>query len=140
MLNRIEAAQIERVGRSIVSTLYRTPVLVLITTGRHTAQERRTPLAYLAEPANGTGMGDADLIIVGGAAGQRRTPDWVANLRRRPNAEVVVGRERVPVQAIEVSGAARDALWPTLVARSPRIARYEELAGRTVPVFRLRRL
>jgi deazaflavin-dependent oxidoreductase (nitroreductase family) len=127
-INALEAAQVERFGKSPVSLLYRTPVLVLVSQGRRSGQPRRTPLAYLRD-------GD-DMIVVGGAAGQTATPDWVANLRTEPHATIVADRRRHRVEARELAGAERDDWWPMLLDRWPRIARYETLAGRPAPVFR----
>jgi deazaflavin-dependent oxidoreductase (nitroreductase family) len=127
---RAEVAQIERWGTSVVGLAARTPVLVLETTGRATGRRRRTPLAWA--PRVGGGW-----LVVGGAAGQRRTPDWVANLRADGAATVVVGRRRVPVRAEELTGPARAATWAPLRRRWPRIERYERRAGRPVPVVAL---
>jgi deazaflavin-dependent oxidoreductase (nitroreductase family) len=76
-VNRLEAALVRRTGRSAFAFAYRTPVLVLETTGRRSGLLRSTPVAY--RPAGG-----GTWLIVGGAAGMRRTPDWVANLRAEP--------------------------------------------------------
>ncbi|HAS10629.1 MAG TPA: hypothetical protein DCS55_08965 [Acidimicrobiaceae bacterium] len=81
-LRGVEAAQVRRFGRSALSTLFRTPVLVLETTGRRSGRQRQTALAFHRRP-------DGDLVIVGGAGGQRRTPDWVANVRSHPDVHVI---------------------------------------------------
>lgn len=128
-LARTETAQVRRFGRSILSTVYGADVLVLHTTGRRSGTERATTLAY-------TRRAD-DLVIVGGAGGQRRLPDWVANLRADPAAAVTAGAGRRDVRAVEVTGEERAAMWPELVGTWPRIERYEQRAGRPVPVFRL---
>ncbi|MFP5465067.1 MAG: DciA family protein, partial [Gammaproteobacteria bacterium] len=43
----VEAVQVRWFGRSALSTIFRTEVLVLHTTGRRSGRERATPLAYL---------------------------------------------------------------------------------------------
>lgn len=125
----LEVAQIRRWGRSLFSMLFRTPVLLLHTTGRRSGQERTTALAF-HEEANGS------LVLIGGANGQTRIPDWVHNLRADPEAVVTVRRDRRKVRAEELVGEERDRLWPTLVDQWPRIEVYERRAGRPVPVFR----
>ena len=125
-----EVLQVRRFGRSVLSVVFRTPVLVLHTTGRRSGIERSTTLAC-------TRCDDGALVVVGGAGGQARLPDWVANLRADRCAAVTVDRNRVPVQAEEVTGAARAELWNDLRQVWPRIDAYERRAGRTVPVFRL---
>lgn len=66
-----EAAQVRRFGRSLLSVSFRTPVLVLHTTGRRSGRPRRTTLAFKRSE-------DGSLVVVGGAGGQARLPDWVA--------------------------------------------------------------
>lgn len=128
----LEVAQIRRFGRSLFSVLFRTPVLLLHTTGRCSGLERTTALAF-HEDAVGA------LVVVGGANGQTRIPDWVRNLQADPEAAVTNRRQRHVVLAEELVGGERARLWPDLVARWPRIEVYERRAGRPVPVFRLTR-
>jgi deazaflavin-dependent oxidoreductase (nitroreductase family) len=127
---RLEAAQVRRFGDSALSVLFRTPVLVLVTTGRRTGRRRQTTVAYHR-------MDDGALIVVGGAGGQRREPDWVANLRADPAATVVVDRRMVDVVARELAGEERSAVWTVAREVWPRIEAYERRAGRPVPVFRV---
>lgn len=117
-------------GASALSVAFRTPVLVLHTTGRRSGRGRSTVLAVHEEP-------DGSLLVVGGAGGQARTPDWVANLRADPAVEVTYRRRRRPVVAEELAGEARDDAWRRLATVWPRIERYRRRAGRTVPVVRL---
>jgi F420H(2)-dependent quinone reductase len=128
----IEAAQVRRFGASVVSLVARTPVLVLETTGRRSGIERSTPLAFHLDD-------EGRFLLVGGASGQARVPDWVANLRAEPDAAIVVDRVRVEVRAQELAGDERRAAWTTLAPVWPRIDAYERRASRPVPVFRLTR-
>ncbi len=126
----IEAWEVERFGRSGLSVLFRTPVLVLHTVGRRSGAPRRSVLAVHEGP-------DGTLLVVGGAGGQARTPDWVLNLRADPDVEVTWRRRRVAVRAVELAGAERDEAWERLGAVWPRITTYERRAGHPVPVLRL---
>lgn len=128
----LEVAQIRRWGRSLFSVVFRTPVLLLHSTGRRSGLERTTALAFHEEA-------DGSLVVVGGANGQTQVPDWVGNLRADPDVAVTVRRDRRTVQAEELVGESLDHLWPTLVDRWPRIDVYERRAGRPMPVFRFRR-
>ena len=130
LLRPIEAAQVAFFGRSVLSTVFRTPVLLLHTTGRMTNIERVTTLAYEEHQ-------DGSLLIVGGSGGQRRIPDWVANLRQCPHAAVTVNRKRFDVTAMELGGTEREELWQRLRTVWPQIETYERRADRVVPVFRL---
>lgn len=130
VLRGIEAVQVRWFGRSLLSTLFRTPVLVLETVGRKSGQPRQTALAYHR-------LGDSDLVIVGGAGGQRRVPDWVANVRANPDVHVVVNRVRRRMTAVELVGDERATVWNEVRQVWPQIETYEQRAGRPVPVFRL---
>lgn len=127
-VNRLEAALVRRTGRSAFAFAYRTPVLVLETTGRRSGLLRSTPVAY--RPA-----GEGTWLIVGGAAGMRRTPDWVANLRAEPAAGAVIDRRRIAVTARELTGDERSSTWAELTAVWPRIEHYQRRSGRVVAVF-----
>lgn len=131
LLNRIEIAQIRRFGRSVLSLLFRTPVLVLHTTGHRTGRTRSTPLAQRPDGSGG-------FLVVGGAAGRRATPDWVRNLRAHDRVRITIDRRDVDVRADELLGAERAVEWGRLRRIWPRIERYERRSGRTIPVFRLR--
>jgi deazaflavin-dependent oxidoreductase (nitroreductase family) len=125
-----EAAQVQWFGKSLLSVVFRTPVLVLHSTGRRTGVVRSTTLACHR-------LNDGSFIVVGGAGGQARVPDWVANLRADPVAAITVNRIRVDVQAAELAGAARDGMWREVRDVWPQIDVYQRRAGRDVPVFRL---
>lgn len=133
LVNRLEVAFVRRFGRSPVSLVFATPVLVLDTTGRRSGLLRSTPVAYDYRDLDGSGR--RVLVIIGGAAGQQRVPDWVANLRDDPHARVTIDGVTRSVLACEVTGSDRDVLWPQLVERWPRIADYQKHSRRVVPVF-----
>jgi F420H(2)-dependent quinone reductase len=130
-LRGIEAAQVRWFGRSALSTAFRTPVLVLETVGRRTGRTRGTTLAYIR-------LTDGDLAVIGGAGGQRRVPDWVANVRADPSVHVTVDRRRRPMTAVELFEDERRRAWDEARSVWPQIERYEHRAGRPVPIFRLR--
>lgn len=130
LVRPIEAAQVRRLGKSLLSVAFRTPVLVLHCTGRRSGVVRRTTLAFHR-------LDDESLVIVGGAGGQARTPDWVANLRASSRAVVSVDRKLVKVRAEELKGAEREGMWREVQKVWPQIHTYERRAGREIPVFRL---
>lgn len=117
-------------GRTSVAGMAGTPLLVLVTVGRRSGTEYRTPLLYASD-------GD-DLIVVGSNWGQPNHPQWALNLRAAGKAEVELGGRRRPVRADLLEGAERDAAWPRLVALWPHFDRYTERSGgRHLLVFRL---
>jgi hypothetical protein len=50
-----------------------------------------------------------------------------------------VGTQTFPVLAEELAGAARAALWPTLVAQAPSAGKFQAKITRQIPVFMLTR-
>jgi deazaflavin-dependent oxidoreductase (nitroreductase family) len=129
----VEAALVRRFGQSPLSFAFRVPVLVLETTGRKTGATRRTTVAYQREA-------DGALLLVGGAGGQTRTPDWVANLRANPEVAITLDRRRVTHMATELTGTDRAAAWNEVRKRQPRVEAYERRAGHPIAIFRLRRI
>jgi deazaflavin-dependent oxidoreductase (nitroreductase family) len=128
--NRSEAFQLRRLGFSFMALVNKGSLLVLESTGRRSGRRRFTPVGYLPD-------GDGGFVIGGGAAGQTRTPDWVANLRAEPEVAVWVRRRRIAVTARELHGAERERAREEAVAVWPGVPRYERLSGRVVPYFRL---
>lgn len=108
------------------------PVLVLITVGRRSGQERSTPVVY---------MPDGDRwVVLPSNAGQDRPPAWWLNLHARPEAEVIVGGNRVPVRARVAEGEESDRLRAAAADYNPEFADYQEMTSREIPVVVLERL
>lgn len=101
--------------------------LEIRTVGRRSGEPRMTLLSYLDDGGS--------LVVVGSNAGSDRPPAWSLNLEARPEAEVVVGGRTFSVRAHQAVGAERDRLWSQLLAWNPAYGRYEEMAGREVPVI-----
>lgn len=106
-------------------------VLLITSPGRRTGVPRSTCVRYLQTPDG--------LLVWGTGSGSRRDPDWFANLRAAPTAQVQLRSRRLRVEARELTGAERDATWRDVVlTAAPEVARYERRAGRTIPVAVLR--
>src|SRR4051794_16695249 len=119
-----------RVGGPLAGT----PILLLHHIGAKSGIERVTPLACSPQ-------GDGHYVIVASNGGSPTHPGWYYNLKAHPTVEVEVGAETWTMRADELEdGARRDALWPTLVAGSPSLARYEAKTSRRIPVFMLSRV
>jgi deazaflavin-dependent oxidoreductase (nitroreductase family) len=126
---RVESAQVRWFGSSVLSVVFRQPVLLLETTGRRSGRRRRTTVAYREL--------EGDLVVVGGAGGQTRAPDWIANLRADPAVFVTRRRRTSPMVARVLEGEERQATWDALAPTWPIITKYERRAGRPIPVVRL---
>jgi len=71
-----------------------------------------TPLGCFPQP-------DGRFAIAASHRGSPAHPDWSTTSRPTPGITVEVGTQTFPVLAEELAGAARAALWPTLVAQAP---------------------
>ncbi len=131
--------QLTRMGNRVGVWMYRTldarlssgskrvHVLMITTPGRRTGLPRATCVRYL-ESADG-------LVVWGTGSGSRRDPDWFRNLRAAELAEVQLRSGHLRVQARELVGDERDAMWNDVVlAQAPEVAKYARRAGRTIPV------
>ncbi len=102
-------------------------VLMITTPGRRTGLPRSTCVRYLETPAG--------LVVWGTGSGSRRDPDWMQNLRQAATAQVKVREREFVVTPRELHGEERDAMWrDTVLAEAPEVAKYEQKAGRTIPV------
>jgi deazaflavin-dependent oxidoreductase (nitroreductase family) len=106
-------------------------VLLLHTTGAKTGAERISPLGYTRD-------GDR-WVVVGSNSGASEDPAWLGNVRKQPRVTVEVGTDTFPAIARITTGEERDRLWAAHVAAIPAFARYEGMAGRTIPVVTLER-
>jgi deazaflavin-dependent oxidoreductase (nitroreductase family) len=109
-----------------------TPLLLLHHIGARSGTVRVTPLAYSPE-------GDDRYVIVASNGGSGAHPTWYYNLKASPRADIEVGTETFPVQAEELEGDLRAALWSKLLAASPSLTDYQATTARQIPMFMLTR-
>ncbi len=117
-------------GGIIGGHIFGNQMLLLTTTGRKTGQPRTTPVAYLTD-------GDA-MIIVGGAAGVAKHPDWWLNLQSHPEAQVQVGRRRLQVSATKALLEEQQRLWARYPAQHVLFESMQKRVSREIPVVILR--
>jgi deazaflavin-dependent oxidoreductase (nitroreductase family) len=114
-------------GGRIFGKVNRAPVLLLTTTGRKSGRARTAPVVYLAD-------GD-DFAVIGSNAGHSRTPAWSLNLKARPEAEIEVGRRKLPVRARIAAGDERADLWRRHNEQFGGFDEYEARTDRDIAVF-----
>lgn len=114
-------------GGRIGGKVGRAPVLLLTTTGRKSGQQRTAPVLYLADGER--------LILINTNAGNAKIPAWSLNLKANPDAEVEVGRKRLPVRARIAEGAERDELWHKSNVQYAGFDDYEAKLDREISVF-----
>ena len=107
------------------------PILMLITVGAKTGEERRVPLATIPD-------GDV-LYLVGSNFGREKHPAWTGNLIKTPAATVTYEKETFPVTAALLGADEKAEVWPKLLALWPNYDGYQERSGRDIRVFRLER-
>ncbi len=105
--------------------------LFLHTVGRKSGERRQNALFYLLD--------GSDFVVVASNAGADSDPAWWLNLQARPEAQVEIAGERLPVRARVATLAEDTRLWPRLVAANLDYAAYRAKADRPVPVVILER-
>ena len=114
-------------GGRLMGKVNEAPVLLLTTTGRKSGQKRTAPVVYLADGES--------YVVIGSNAGHRRTPAWSLNLKATPEAEVEVGRRRVPVRARVAEGEERADLWRRHNEQYSGFDEYEARTDRDIALF-----
>jgi deazaflavin-dependent oxidoreductase (nitroreductase family) len=110
---------------SLVSGL---PVVMLTTVGAKTAQRRTVPVLGL--PTHNT------LAIIASNFGQYHHPAWYHNLRRHPDAEIVVNGTFQRVRAVEAEGQRWTEIWEEGLRIYPGFTQYERRAAhRDIAIF-----
>ena len=114
-------------GGRLMGKVNEAPVLLLTTTGRKSGRRRTAPVVYLADGES--------YAVIGSNAGHSRTPAWSLNLKSTPEAEVEVGRRRVPVRARVVEGEERADLWRRHNEQYSGFDEYEARTDRDIALF-----
>jgi deazaflavin-dependent oxidoreductase (nitroreductase family) len=108
------------------------PMLLLRTVGRRTGQPRTSALLYVRDGDNH--------VVIASKGGAPHHPAWFLNLMARPDVEIQVGRERIPVRARVAEGEERERLWARADAvNQGGYARYQSRTSRRIPVVVLER-
>ena len=107
------------------------PLLLLITTGAKSGEQRINPLAYHTDGER--------LVVIATKNGAPTNPDWYHNLVAHPDVSVEVGTESFEARATVVEGGERDELYAKRVAMMPTFAEYQAMTTHPIPVGMLRR-
>jgi F420H(2)-dependent quinone reductase len=108
------------------------PSLLLHTVGAKTGQQRTTSLTYARD-------GDSYLIVAS-KGGDPRAPGWYHNLRAKPEVEINVGPQRLPVTARPVLPDDPEyvRLWEIVNKNNAnRYKNYQTRTSRPIPVITL---
>src|SRR5437868_13433236 len=132
VFSRVHITLYRWTGGIIGERIFGNHMLLLTTTGRKTGQPRTKPVAYLAD-------GDA-LVIVAGAAGAAKHPDWWLNLQSHPEALVQVARRKLQVSATRVLPEEQQRLWARYPAQHALFESMQKRVSREIPIVMLRPL
>lgn len=132
VFSRVHITLYRWTGGIIGERIFGNHMLLLTTTGRKTGQPRTKPVAYLTD-------GDA-LVIVAGAAGAAKHPDWWLNLQSHPEALVQVGRRKLRMRATRVLPEEQQRLWARYPAQYALFESMQKRVSREIPVVILRPL
>lgn len=102
------------------------PALVLITRGRSSGRHRPVVLPYFTF--------DGKTFVVGSKGGAPHDPDWVRNLRAKPEATVYIFRRAAAVITRLATNEERAILWPLLIGFAPTYEAYQQGTRREIPL------
>jgi deazaflavin-dependent oxidoreductase (nitroreductase family) len=74
-------------------------------------------------------------VVIASKGGYPKHPDWYFNLRAEPQVTVVTGGRRIACTASEAAGEERTRLWQVATAFNPGFDKYQDRAGRRIPVI-----
>jgi deazaflavin-dependent oxidoreductase (nitroreductase family) len=78
---------------------------------------------------------DGGYIVTGSAGGTKAEPQWFRNVRATGRVRLEIGREPYDADVLVPATAGRDLLWQDVVLdRAPFFSKYQEKAGRIIPV------
>ena len=105
----------------------------LTTIGRKSGQQRSVIVGYIDD-----GSTPVVLAMNGWDEGH---PAWWLNLEANPDATIRLANQQLrEVRARAATGDERDRLMAKMIEHWPFFGDYEKIAGRTIPVVRLRKL
>lgn len=102
------------------------PMLLLLTIGRKSGQERTTPIMYTRD-------GD-DYILIASNGGAPRDPQWYRNIEENAQAKIQVGSKIIAVTAKTANPAERSRLWAGVTGQYTNFADYQTRTTREIPV------
>lgn len=125
--NHLAVALYRRSGGRIGGSAKGIPVLLITAPGRRTGSPHTVPVAYIEH--------DGGYIVTGSAGGTKAEPQWFRNVRATRWVRIEIGHEGYDAEVLVPEPADRDLLWHDVVLeRAPFFAKYQEKAGRIIPV------
>jgi deazaflavin-dependent oxidoreductase (nitroreductase family) len=125
-----------RTGGKIAGRMFKSPFMLLTTTGRRSGQPRVTPLLCIRDggPRGSGGVPRERYLAIASFGGDDRHPQWFKNLLANPEATIQLGGETIPVRATVATPEEKKALWPKAVAAYKGYDSYQRKTTRDIPV------
>jgi deazaflavin-dependent oxidoreductase (nitroreductase family) len=108
-----------------------THTLILTTMGRHSGEQRSTPLIY--------GQHGDDYLVVASQGGAPKHPGWYLNLSEDPDVDVQVKGDRFPARARTATPEEKPELWKIMTEQWPAYDEYQQRTDREIPLVVLER-
>src|SRR5690349_20790939 len=129
--NRMSVSRFRKSGAS--RTAGGVPALLLETTGATSGQTRQAMLGYIED-------GPEAWLVIASVIGAARSPAWLHNLAKQPDAVVQFGDgTRVDVRAETLEGEALAHAWERIAVEAPEYPKYKTKTDREMAVVRLSR-
>lgn len=106
------------------------PVVILTTRGARSGKPRTHPLLLIRDDES-----PRTFALIPSNFGQRHHPAWYHNLKAHPRAECASGGKVSVCMAHEAHGEEYAKFWQLASRVYPGYARYEEWAGRHIPIM-----
>ena len=103
-----------------------THTLILTTRGRHSGEQRSTPLIY--------GQHGDDYLVVASRGGAPKHPGWYLNLSENPEVEVQVKGDRFKARARSATPEEKPELWKIMTEQWPAYDEYQQRTDREIPL------
>lgn len=102
------------------------PILLLTTKGRHSGEQRTTPLIFAQ---HGDGWG-----IIASKGGAPQHPAWYLNIQNDPTVQVQVKGDVYEAKAHTAGSPDREQIWADAMKVWPYYDDYQAKTGREIPV------
>ena len=112
-----------RIGRSIGGR----PMLLLRHVGRKTGQQRTSALLYVKDGDN--------YAVIASKGGDPKHPAWFHNITAKPDVDVQIGRDTIPVHVRVAEGDERERIWKKAdEVNQGGYEQYQSKTDRKIPV------
>ena len=114
-------------GKYAISEILGWNIIQLTTIGAKTGQPRTMPLVALFD--------DERVALIASSFGREHNPGWYYNLKKNPGCEVQWNARSNNFLAHEAEGDQRNKYWQLALSYYAGYEKYEERAGRKIPVI-----